>query len=212
MDITKKAYALPSYTSVNTGDKMVQRFDEFVQWLKQNQYRFGTFKDFLETIKMKIGYDAKRFFHNTSGLGNYSRDLVRTLAEYFPENEYLLFAKNTSERTKGLLERSNIIFRKISKGNLARQMKMGKDAQNEECEIFHGLSGELPLKWNNKKIKKVVTIHDLIFLKYPQFYSFSTAKYIHGSLKSNKSLQILCAISEQTRRILWSILKLPNPK
>ncbi len=49
---------------------------------------------------MKIGYDAKRFFHNTSGLGNYSRDLVRTLAEYFPENEYLLFAKNTSERTK----------------------------------------------------------------------------------------------------------------
>ena len=52
MDITKKAYALPSYTSVNTGDKMVQRFDEFVQWLrKQNQYRFGTFKDFLETIK-----------------------------------------------------------------------------------------------------------------------------------------------------------------
>ena len=68
-------------------------------------------------------------------------------------------------------------------------MKMGKDAQNEECEIFHGLSGELPLKWNNKKIKKVVTIHDLIFLKYPQFYSFSTAKYIHGSLKSNKRLR-----------------------
>ncbi|GJN60423.1 polysaccharide deacetylase [Elizabethkingia anophelis] len=51
MDITKKAYALPSYTSVNTGDKMIQRFDEFVQWLKQNQYTFGTFKDFLETIK-----------------------------------------------------------------------------------------------------------------------------------------------------------------
>ena len=51
MDITEKAYALPSYTSVNTGDKMVQRFDEFVQWLKQNQYTFGTFKDFLETTK-----------------------------------------------------------------------------------------------------------------------------------------------------------------
>lgn len=30
---------------------MVQRFDEFVQWLKQNQYTFGTFKDFLETTK-----------------------------------------------------------------------------------------------------------------------------------------------------------------
>ncbi|HAY3561756.1 TPA: polysaccharide deacetylase family protein [Elizabethkingia meningoseptica] len=51
MDITKKEYALPSYTSVNTGEKMVQRFDGFVSWLKQNNYKFGTFKDFLETIK-----------------------------------------------------------------------------------------------------------------------------------------------------------------
>ncbi|MDE5450038.1 glycosyltransferase family 1 protein, partial [Elizabethkingia meningoseptica] len=70
---------------------------------------------------MKIGYDAKRFFHNTSGLGNYSRDLVRTLSDYFPENQYFLFAKNTSERTKSLLERNNIFFKKISKGKFARQ-------------------------------------------------------------------------------------------
>ena len=162
---------------------------------------------------MKIGYDAKRFFHNTSGLGNYSRDLVRTLAEYFPENEYLLFAKNTSERTKGLLERSNIIFRKISKGNLARQMKMGKDAQNEECEIFHGLSGELPLKWNNKKIKKVVTIHDLIFLKYPQFYSFFDRK-IHTwkFKKATKDSDLIIAISEQTKKDIMEYFKTPESK
>ncbi|MDV2446171.1 glycosyl transferase family 1 [Elizabethkingia anophelis] len=162
---------------------------------------------------MKIGYDAKRFFHNTSGLGNYSRDLVRTLAEYFPENEYLLFAKNTSERTKGLLERSNIIFRKISKGNLARQMKMGKDAQNEGCEIFHGLSGELPLKWNNKKIKKIVTIHDLIFLKYPQFYSFFDRK-IHTwkFKKATKDSDLIIAISEQTKKDIMEYFKTPESK
>ncbi|MCT4204177.1 glycosyltransferase family 4 protein [Elizabethkingia anophelis] len=162
---------------------------------------------------MKIGYDAKRFFHNTSGLGNYSRDLVRTLAEYFPENEYLLFAKNTSERTKGLLERSNIIFRKISKGNLARQMKMGKDAQNEGCEIFHGLSGELPLKWNNKKIKKIVTIHDLIFLKYPKFYSFFDRK-IHTwkFKKATKDSDLIIAISEQTKKDIMEYFKTPESK
>ncbi len=39
---------------------------------------------------MKIPYDAKRFFHNTSGLGNYSRDLVRILANNYSKNEYFL--------------------------------------------------------------------------------------------------------------------------
>ena len=36
---------------------------------------------------MRIAFDGKRFFNNSSGLGNYSRDLVRILATYFPENE-----------------------------------------------------------------------------------------------------------------------------
>jgi hypothetical protein len=41
---------------------------------------------------MKIGFDAKRFFFNHSGLGNYSRMLVESLFKYFPENEYVLYA------------------------------------------------------------------------------------------------------------------------
>ena len=38
---------------------------------------------------MKIAYDAKRIFSSTSGLGNYSRDLVRILSHIFPENAQL---------------------------------------------------------------------------------------------------------------------------
>jgi len=40
---------------------------------------------------MNIGFEAKRIFHNKTGLGNYSRDLVRILSHYFPENNYLLY-------------------------------------------------------------------------------------------------------------------------
>lgn len=39
---------------------------------------------------MKIGYDAKRFFQNRTGLGNYSRDLVRIMQQFYPDNSYLL--------------------------------------------------------------------------------------------------------------------------
>ena len=40
---------------------------------------------------MLVGYEAKRIFHNKTGLGNYSRDLVRILATYYPKNQYFLY-------------------------------------------------------------------------------------------------------------------------
>ncbi|MDR6369891.1 glycosyltransferase involved in cell wall biosynthesis [Chryseobacterium bernardetii] len=162
---------------------------------------------------MKIAFDAKRFFHNTSGLGNYSRDLVRILSEYEPDNEYLLLNKNKSERGKEILERPNVQFIETSKGNLSRQLKMGKDAQKQGADIFHGLSGELPLKWDPKPIKKVVTIHDLIFVRYPQYYSFFDRKiHFWKFKKAADSADKIIAISEQTKRDIIQYLKVPETK
>jgi len=151
---------------------------------------------------MKIGFDAKRLFHNNSGLGNYSRDLVRVLSRFFPENDYYLFAKKKSDKANEILKQKNIFFKKISSGILARQRKMGKDAQNQNCDVFHGLSAELPIKWNkNKKIKKIVTIHDLIFLKYPKFYSFFDRKIHTWKIKrAIEKADLIIAISQQTKR------------
>lgn len=162
---------------------------------------------------MKIAFDAKRFFHNTSGLGNYSRDLVRILATYFPKNEYILLNKNKSERAADLLALPNVDFVKTTKGSLSRQLKMGKDAQQQNADIFHGLSGELPLKWDNKPIKKIVTIHDLIFMRYPQYYSFFDRKiHFWKFKKAAESADKIIAISEQTKRDIIQFLNVPESK
>lgn len=162
---------------------------------------------------MKIAFDAKRFFHNTSGLGNYSRDLVRILAKYFPENEYILLNKNKSERGSDILENPNVRFLETSKGKMSRQFKMGKDAQRQNADIFHGLSGELPLKWDKKPIKKIVTIHDLIFVRYPQYYSFFDRKiHLWKFKKAANSADKIIAISEQTKRDIIQFLKVPESK
>ncbi|SDH89203.1 Glycosyltransferase involved in cell wall bisynthesis [Chryseobacterium taeanense] len=162
---------------------------------------------------MKIAYDAKRFFHNTSGLGNYSRDLIRILAEYYPENEYILLNKNKSERGENILNHKSIRFVETSRGNMSRQFKMGTDAQNQNADIFHGLSGELPLKWNKKPIRKIVTIHDLIFVRYPQYYSFFDRKiHLWKFKKAAASADKIIAISEQTKRDIIQFLNVPESK
>ncbi|WP_300687314.1 glycosyltransferase family 1 protein [Chryseobacterium sp.] len=162
---------------------------------------------------MKIAFDAKRFFHNTSGLGNYSRDLVRILSQYEPDNDYLLLNKNRSERGKDILERPNVQFAATSKGKFSRQLAMGKDAQKLGADIFHGLSGELPLKWDQKPIKKIVTIHDLIFMRYPQYYSFFDRKiHFWKFKKAADTADKIIAISEQTKRDIIQYLKVPESK
>lgn len=162
---------------------------------------------------MKIAYDAKRFFHNTSGLGNYSRDLVRILATHFRDNQYLLLNNNRSERGKEIQSLPNVSFIQTSKGKFSRQLKMGKDAQNAEADIFHGLSGELPLKWNDKPIKKIVTIHDLIFMRFPEYYSWFDRKiHFWKFKKAAESADLIIAISEQTKQDIIHYLKVPETK
>ena len=162
---------------------------------------------------MKIAYDAKRFFHNTSGLGNYSRDLVRILATHFRDNQYLLLNNNRSERGKEIQSLPNVSFIETTKGKFSRQLKMGKDAQNAGADIFHGLSGELPLKWNDKPIKKIVTIHDLIFMRFPEYYSWFDRKiHFWKFKKAAESADLIIAISEQTKQDIIHYLKVPETK
>lgn len=161
---------------------------------------------------MKIAYDAKRFFQNRSGLGNYSRDLVRIMATAFPENEYILFNKKKTELGKEIMAMPNVHFQE-NKGFLARQTLLGKAAEQLQVDIFHGLSGELPLRWaKDSKVKKVVTIHDLIFERFPQYYTWMDRK-IHF-WKFKKAAQVadkVIAISEQTKKDIVHFLNI-DPK
>ena len=119
---------------------------------------------------MNIGFEAKRIFHNKTGLGNYSRDLIRILNAEFPKNNYFLYnpkvARNELFKVNNVTtfeKNPNSFFYKKFK-NIWRQKGVIKDLIKDKIEVFHGLSGELPSGLRKSNIKSVVTIHDLIFL------------------------------------------------
>ena len=115
---------------------------------------------------MKIGFDAKRAFHNNTGLGNYSRFVMEGLLKYFPQNEYIAYSPKLSNRKIGL----NATTPK--KKFLWRSWLIKNDLQRDSIQIYHGLSNELPFGRMPSGIKMVVTIHDLIFERYPKLYPF----------------------------------------
>ena len=59
---------------------------------------------------MRIGFDAKRAFSNFTGLGNYSRDTIRILENFYPKNQYYLFTpySKLNKRVKFINKKENI--------------------------------------------------------------------------------------------------------
>ena len=168
---------------------------------------------------MNIGFEAKRVFHNKTGLGNYSRDLVRLMSQYFPENNYFLYNPKPSNVTlfegngKNIFEKlpTTPFYKKYY--NLWRQKGIITDLEADKIEIFHGLSGEIPSGLKKKNIKSVVTIHDLIFMRYPHLYSFFDRKIHYFKFKkSAKNADLVIAISEQTKADIITYLKIPAEK
>ena len=49
---------------------------------------------------MRIGFDGKRAVQNFTGLGNYSRYIVDILCQFYPENEYVLYAPKKRELSR----------------------------------------------------------------------------------------------------------------
>ena len=148
---------------------------------------------------LRIAFDAKRAYHNHRGLGNYSRDVIRLLTTYAPENEYLLFAQPTDRysfphtRTvapKGLWSYMPSLWRTF-----------GCVKEMAQADVYWGLSGELPIGIHRCGVKSIVTIHDVIFLRYPELYSTSYRRLF--TRKMRYALQVadsIVAISEQTKR------------
>ena len=164
---------------------------------------------------MRIGYDAKRIFHNTTGLGNYSRDLVRILSSYYPDNQYFLYNPKPAKINR-LEIKNNMIIRQpngfISKKipSVWRSKLIVNDLKKDKIDIYHGLSGELPLGIDKTPIKSVVTIHDLIFLRFPELYKPIDRKIYTQKFK--KACQItdkIVAISEQTKKDIIDFFKIP---
>jgi glycosyltransferase involved in cell wall biosynthesis len=169
---------------------------------------------------MRIGFDAKRAVQNNTGLGSYSRFVIEALSEYYPDNTYFLFAprQKVNDRLKTLISRTNVAF--IFPSGISRLLSSlwrifgSKKNINKNCvEIFHGLSNELPVNIHSTGIKMIVTVHDLIFIRYPQYYRWIDRniyrwKFRRACLKAD----VIIAVSECTKRDIISFFRIAEEK
>lgn len=144
---------------------------------------------------MRIGFDSKRLFFNNSGLGNYARfhsEIMRDLDQFEP----IWLSEKTAK------------YRNVRatvppfKWPGFRSWGMGRWALKNQVDLYHGLSNELPLDWPSNK-PSVVTIHDTIFLDYPDYYNrWDRIIYKRKLQSAMKRASEIVATSEFTRQSL----------
>lgn len=166
---------------------------------------------------MNIGFDAKRAYHNGTGLGHYSRTLIRSLAEYFPMHNYHLFNPRPSQlfqldaRNIHEVLPSNLLYKTFS--SIWRSKWITNDLEKRQIEVYHGLSNEIPLDMHKSGIRSAVTIHDLIFERYPDQYSRIDVEIYKRKFKyACEHADKVIAISQQTRSDIMKFYEIPEEK
>lgn len=163
--------------------------------------------------QISLGIDAKRAFRNNVGLGNYSRNLIHNLEKSSFESIGLYSPKGPNQENlkfQQKLNKSQTIVPEGLDSLFWRDLKLSGVLEKNKIQLFHGLSHTLPYKL---KCKSVVTMHDLIFLKHPEY--FSLADRISYKLRFKYAAQSsdhIISISEHTKRDLVELLKVPEEK
>jgi glycosyltransferase involved in cell wall biosynthesis len=154
---------------------------------------------------MRIGFDAKRAFYNRSGLGNYSRDTIRALHYNFRMHEYYLYTPGLRNSLNWIHHNDfHLCLPSQFYGAFAkaywRTFRLSDQLKSDNIEIYHGLSNELPQGIEKSGIKSVVTIHDLIFMRHPEWYKpidriIYRKKFLHSSRMADR----VVTVSKQTK-------------
>ena len=162
----------------------------------------------MTTSILNIGIDAKRIVRNGTGLGSYGRTLVNDLAQYPLRLNLYAPDKGRDDLRTQVEGHDNVSFLfphssfhfPLSK-SFWRSRGIVDDLKRDGIQLYHGLSGELPIGIRRSGIKSVVTIHDLIFLRHPEFYNpIDVQIYKWKFHQTIKEADHIIAISECTKR------------
>ena len=164
---------------------------------------------------MRIGFDAKRAFNNHTGLGNYSRFVIEALSHprlEWGSLESLLYTPKVKNLVWLNSFDHNFVIKapSVKVGGLWRSWLINNDLKKDNVDIFHGLSNEIPFGINKSGVKSVVTIHDLIFMRYSKLYPAIDRFFYQQKFRyACENADAVVAVSQQTKDDIMEFYKIP---
>ncbi len=158
---------------------------------------------------MKIGIDIRETVHEKAGKGYYTAHLVEDILKLDNKNKYLLYSDCPVSMYVGF---NNTELKIIDKKGFKWHTTVLKDLYNEKCDIFFApTSYIIPALHKPKKLKVIMTVHDLVAFLFPDKHNkkavFTEKITIKKALK--KAVKVL-AVSKNTQNDLMKRFKVSN--
>lgn len=168
---------------------------------------------------MRITIDIRLLTRGgTTGIPGYTRDLVDSLINYHPKNQYTLFYNGFNRQPLPEMWRNNKNVSIIEKGVPNRLLDLSfrtfnrprLESYTPADLIFSPHFNLLP----QTTTPRIITFHDLSFLHYPQFFSREQQLWhkLQHYADQAKNAKHIIAVSEFTKHDLVSLLDIPEEK
>jgi glycosyltransferase involved in cell wall biosynthesis len=159
---------------------------------------------------LRIAIDARKL--RDYGIGTYVRNLLRHLSRIDSETEYVLLCRGAD---CSILEELGENFRAVPEQSppysVREQLRVPLDLRRERINLFHAPHYVLP---PFVPCRSVVTIHDCIHLRFPQYLPNRFAyAYARASLwiAAHRSSRVL-TVSEASKRDILKYFRVPSAK
>ncbi|MEQ9451365.1 MAG: glycosyltransferase family 1 protein [Pseudomonadales bacterium] len=152
----------------------------------------------LELSKLRVGIDARPLQFLSTGIGLYTLNLVERIAR-MKDIQLWLYSRDSLEiDIEGVIERH--AEHSIFQNSLFAQLYFPQWARQDDLQVFWSPRHHLPLLL---RCPSVVTIHDLVWVKYPQTMAFGGVLLERILMpKAIKQAQRIICVSESTKRDL----------
>ena len=177
---------------------------------------------------MKIGIDARWIFPQISGIGMYTQELIRGLAQIDRRNDYVLFFDDES-RMRKIVEHVELDQAPNFKTHLLPfgvfsplgQIRFPQIIRKLGLDLFHSPNYMMPLLAFPRRrfghMRCVVTIHDLIPLLFPQFTPMALKTRLYPVYKRlmvevGARADVILTVSDSSRRDVIERLGIPTAR
>ncbi len=113
---------------------------------------------------MILGIDARFAVQSRRGIGNYTLNLIKNLAQIDCYNQYILYI-DRADSENVLPKQKNFKIKRLRPANYLvwEQIALSMQAKKDGLDILHCTGNTGPIRLD-KQIKLIITIHDVMFL------------------------------------------------
>jgi glycosyltransferase involved in cell wall biosynthesis len=155
-----------------------------------------------------VALDARKLFDG--GIGTYIRELLRALAAAHANDEWIALvdpADTGRVRWPGNVRECPV---RAGKYGFAEHVAVPAAARRAGAELLHAPHYTLPLGWSGRS---VVTIHDLIHVRFARFHRPGAALYARAMAGlAARRARVVITDSEATKRDVVELLNAPADK